>query len=171
MFFLDSYNGEMCCGCQACLMICPTNCISMHKDERGFLYPQKVSELCIDCGMCENVCPFIQKNKIDYDNMEFPKAYLAKYKDEKVLFNSASGGVFSAVVNIFCTGDFIVFGVQFDHNFKAIHTYADSIEDTFKYRKSKYIQSDINLSYKKAETFLMEEKKCYLQEHLVKLPV
>lgn len=160
MFYLDSNDKEMCCGCQACKMICPTNCISMHEDERGFVYPKKDKELCIDCGMCEEVCPFIQKSRIDYDNnMEFPKAYLAINKDEDILFNSASGGVFSAVTNTFCDDNFVVFGVQFDQSFNAIHTHTDSIEGTYKYRKSKYLQSDISSSYKEAEEFLKKGKK------------
>lgn len=33
---LDKHN---CCGCNACVQKCPKQCISMHEDEEGFLYP------------------------------------------------------------------------------------------------------------------------------------
>ena len=36
-----------CCGCGACLNICPKNAIEMKEDEYGFLYPQIDIDLCI----------------------------------------------------------------------------------------------------------------------------
>lgn len=149
----------MCCGCRACEKICPTNCISMHEDEKGFTYPSKNEELCIECGLCEKVCPFVQKKEIDYKYDDLPKAYFAINKNDDILMKSASGGVFSAVLYAYCTENFIVFGVQFDEKFRANHTYSDSLEGAQKYRKSKYVQSDINDSYKNAEVFLKEGKK------------
>lgn len=160
MFFLDSKIKEMCCGCQACEMICPTKCISMYEDSEGFKYPKKNEELCIDCGLCEKVCPFVQKEKIDHlESEDFTKAYFAINKDEDTLFKSASGGVFTAVADSYCKRDFIIFGVQFDDTTNVIHSYTDSLEDAKKYKKSKYVQSDINKSYQDAEKFLKLGKK------------
>ena len=76
---------------------------------------------------------------------------MAIHRDETVLAESASGGVFSAIVKSYCKDNFAVFGVEFDENFHAIHSYAETIEGTRKYRKSKYIQSDIRDSYKSRE--------------------
>mgnify|MGYP000352550477 CR=1 FL=1 len=39
-----------------------SNIIVMHEDEEGFLYPQVDVTLCIDCGLCEKVCPVINQN-------------------------------------------------------------------------------------------------------------
>lgn len=32
----DKHN---CCGCEACVQCCPKQCISMHEDQEGFIYP------------------------------------------------------------------------------------------------------------------------------------
>lgn len=160
MFYLDLGEKEMCSGCQACESVCPSNCISMVEDEEGFNYPFKNKELCTDCGLCEKVCPFIQKEKIDsFKINKLPKAYLAINKDNNILFNSASGGVFSAVAKEYCNGEYIIFGAQFDDKFNVIHTYTNSLENISLYRRSKYVQSSINLTYKNAKYFLDLGKK------------
>ena len=141
-------------------MICPTNCIKMVEDTEGFLYPFRNYNFCIDCGLCEEVCPFIQKQKIEHNTQGYlPKAFLALHKDEKVVFHSSSGGVFSAVANAYYNKNYIIFGAQFDENLKVIHSFIQSLEGIEKYRKSKYVQSDINNSYKQAEIFLRKGKR------------
>lgn len=50
---------EKCCGCTACLSICPKQAISMKKDKEGFFYAVIDSQKCIDCGLCKKVCPCI----------------------------------------------------------------------------------------------------------------
>ena len=48
---------EECCGCTACLSICPVEAISMMKDNEGFLYPHISRKKCICCRRCISVCP------------------------------------------------------------------------------------------------------------------
>jgi formate hydrogenlyase subunit 6/NADH:ubiquinone oxidoreductase subunit I len=48
---------EECCGCTACVSICPFEAISMMKDNEGFLYPYISKEKCICCRRCIRVCP------------------------------------------------------------------------------------------------------------------
>ena len=47
-----------CCGCTACMNICPKHAITMVKDEEGFLYPVINQEKCVECGLCKKVCAF-----------------------------------------------------------------------------------------------------------------
>lgn len=54
-------SKQNCCGCTACASICPKGCIAMQADEEGFCYPQIDEALCIDCGLCEKVCPLLHK--------------------------------------------------------------------------------------------------------------
>ncbi|MFR2609683.1 MAG: 4Fe-4S binding protein [Alistipes onderdonkii] len=35
----------------------------MHEDEEGFLYPQTDMSKCIDCGLCEKVCPVLNQGE------------------------------------------------------------------------------------------------------------
>ena len=57
---------EDCCGCTACVAVCPREAIQMTEDEEGFLYPTINGELCVGCGQCLRVCP-IKRTKELYD--------------------------------------------------------------------------------------------------------
>ena len=52
-------NKKDCCGCAACVQICPKQCITMVSDEEGFLYPKVDETICIQCGVCEQICPML----------------------------------------------------------------------------------------------------------------
>ena len=54
-------DKHKCSGCTACMAICPKQCITMSQDEEGFMYPIVDDKKCIDCGLCEKNCPFIQE--------------------------------------------------------------------------------------------------------------
>ena len=53
-----------CCGCHACLNICPKGAIYMKEDIKGFKYPVINQNKCIDCGMCKKICPTLSKNEL-----------------------------------------------------------------------------------------------------------
>ena len=50
---------ENCCGCEACLQICPKSCIQMQTDKEGFFYPVVDVKECVNCGACNLVCPVL----------------------------------------------------------------------------------------------------------------
>lgn len=52
-----------CCGCTACMAICPKNAIFMKENEEGFLYPEINKLLCIKCYQCISVCVFKNDQK------------------------------------------------------------------------------------------------------------
>lgn len=52
-----------CCGCGACMNVCPKSAIHMEKDEYGFVYPEINIEQCVECGACKRVCAFQNKRR------------------------------------------------------------------------------------------------------------
>lgn len=48
---------EECCGCSACVAICPQKALVLVEDEEGFDYPNIDKNKCIGCNMCIKVCP------------------------------------------------------------------------------------------------------------------
>ncbi len=111
---LEINDKRQCNGCHACSNICPKNAIEMKTDNEGFLYPYINENLCVNCGICEKVCPILNQNhnKIKTE----PIAYAACNKDEKIRLQSSSGGVFSLIAEYVIMQGGIVFGACFDNN-------------------------------------------------------
>ena len=143
-----------CCGCGACFNICPKQAVSMEYDGEGFLYPKIDNEKCVKCGLCLKVCPIINNKKEN----KVLEVYGAKNKNIEEQLKSSSGGMFSIFANYVLEQNGIVFGAGFDNNWKVIHKYIDDKKDLDDLRRSKYVQSDINITYKQAKYFLEENK-------------
>ena len=144
-------NKEECCGCHGCINICPRKCISMETDNEGFWYPKVNKNKCIECDLCKKVCPII--NIQQKHNKEIT-AYACKNKDDKVRETSSSGGVFALLCENVINEGGVVFGAAFDKEFNVRHTYAETLDECIKFRGSKYVQSKIGDTYKKAKEFL-----------------
>lgn len=82
-----------CCGCGACMNICPKSAIQMQADEYGFIYPVIQQDLCVQCGACMTVCGYQNKPKAE----EPKKVYAAASKNSGLLRKSASGGAFAVL--------------------------------------------------------------------------
>ena len=88
---IEIERPEVCCGCGACADVCAHKAITMRFNEEGFLYPVTDSSLCNDCGLCNKVCPFINR-----DRARLPKnVYAARNKDLSIRLKSSSGGLFT----------------------------------------------------------------------------
>lgn len=74
-------NKPDCCGCKACGDVCPKGSISFILDEEGFWYPKVDLDTCIDCHLCEKVCPVIHYEGVNTANSESPKTYIIQHKD------------------------------------------------------------------------------------------
>ena len=148
-------DKSKCCGCEACAQICNSNAITMKEDSEGFSYPIVNSDLCIDCGLCESICQYT--NPIDKHKNE-QRAFGGHINNAVVLNESTSGGAFSAIVDFWCDKDYVIFGAE-AKGLKVFHSYITDKKQLYRYRRSKYSQSEIGSAYIDANRFLKEGKK------------
>lgn len=147
-------NKVDCVGCSACVQKCPKQCISFIADSEGFLYPQVDLTQCIDCGLCEQVCPVINQN-----SQQKPIKVLAAYNpDEKIRMSSSSGGIFTMLAELVIDQGGIVFGAKFNNLWQVYHTYVETKDKIKAFRGSKYVQSNIGNSFRETEQFLKQGK-------------
>lgn len=148
-------DKSQCCGCSACVPRCPKQCISMQMDNEGFLYPQVDTTKCVDCHLCEKVCPVINQ-----DEARTPlNVYAAKNSDDEVRRLSSSGGIFTLLAEQTIKDGGVVFAACWDKEWNVKHDCVDNISDLQRFRSSKYLQSVIGDSYLKAEQFLKTGRK------------
>lgn len=143
-------DKKECSGCEACINICPVNCIEMKEDEYGLRYPHINKEKCINCGLCERVCPILNKFRGEYSNS---KVFGMSNKDNKILKASSSGGVFYELAKAILEKNGIVYGVNSKLDFQEI----SDIKNLKDILKSKYLQAK-NLPYKRIKENLEKEK-------------
>ncbi len=144
--------GNECNGCYACVSKCPNGCITMQADAEGFWYP-KIDEInCIQCRLCHNTCPIINKmikEKISKD------AFAAINCNEEVRKYSSSGGIFNLLARNIIESGGIVFGAAFTDDYKEVeHISVDNMEKIPLLMGSKYLQSRIGDAYNQAKHYL-----------------
>lgn len=152
---IEIKDKKDCCGCTACMNICPNGAITMEKDKEGFAYPKVNQELCINCNLCDKVCPILKKKK---ENSEVSLGYIVNNKDNKIRMQSTSGGAFSAISDYVINKDGIVYGACFDDDFNVLHVGVKTKEEIYRLRGSKYVQSDLGETFKEIKKHLEEGK-------------
>lgn len=148
-------NKLDCVGCNACVQKCPKHCIDMHEDEQGFIYPEVDINKCVDCHLCEQVCPVINQAK----PRKPLETYAAKNSDEEITMVSSSGGIFYALAKNIIDEGGVVFGAKFNDKWEVVHDYTETIEGLKAFQGSKYVQSRMGDTFHQAEKFLKEGRK------------
>lgn len=143
------FNNE-CCGCSACSQICPYGCISMTENSEGFLIPEIDLGKCVNCSLCEKVCPVLNSETENLSDDNIPKNVYAAYnKNDDIRLKSSSGGIFTILAEYALKRDGVVFGARFSDDSKYVyHCMVENENDISFLRGSKYVQSDINNTYK-----------------------
>ena len=120
---IEIIDKTKCCGCTSCANACPKTAISMLPDEEGFLYPTVDMNLCVNCGICNKVCPVENKPLPGGKKIE---SYVLRTKENDVLMNSTSGGFITPLMTYILSNNGVVCAVSYDKNFKVKHTAIES---------------------------------------------
>ena len=148
----DKHN---CCGCEACVQACPKQCIAFNQDEEGFFYPKVDASLCINCGLCEKICPVLHP----YEEHTPQKTLSAINKDDEVRMSSSSGGIFTLLAEKTIDEGGVVFGARFDEQWRVVIDVAETKEAVKAFRGSKYLQARVGDSFLRCRQYLDAGRK------------
>ena len=130
-------DRRQCCGCSACADACPHRAITMAEDAMGFKYPSVDASLCVDCGICEDVCMFHPRESV-------PEPSCEAIRFPELMDRSQSGGLSFALMRKAIRGGYVVYGAAMDEDFTVRHRRVESEDGLDSLRLSKYVQSDMN---------------------------
>lgn len=132
-----------CTGCGACQNVCPQNAITLKEKFHTFLFPEIEESLCVDCNLCNKVCP-VNNYKI---NSSVPTIYAARAKDE-IRILSSSGGMYTVLAHKHISNGGIVYGTTLTKDLEVKFLRMTSLDEIGACRGSKYVQSDVELTYR-----------------------
>ncbi|MBO8474036.1 MAG: Coenzyme F420 hydrogenase/dehydrogenase, beta subunit C-terminal domain, partial [Bacteroidetes bacterium] len=130
-----------CYGCGVCAISCPKHIIEIQLNEDGFYEPHITDkDLCIDCGICRDVCSFLH-DKPAVINVPH-KSYAAWSHDAAIRRKCSSGGIGYEIGRTLLSEGYKVCGVRYNvEKGRAEHYIASSVEELIQSIGSKYIQS------------------------------
>lgn len=155
---IEIRDKSLCCGCTACMAVCPHDAISMSPDALGFAYPVVDLSRCVGCGLCDSVCSFASREKTG----TFPEKIAvsaARHKDPGVLSSSQSGGVFTALSDVVLAEEGVIYGAAIDENLEVSHIRAQSPQERDRMRGSKYVQSAMGDAFRAVRDDLRSGRK------------
>lgn len=152
-------NKIDCCGCNACGDACVHEAITFKTDKEGFWYPEVDASKCTGCGLCVKVCPVINIGELKKNDLPQSVCYAAEHKNLEVVFDSTSGGLFSALADRMYRDNGYVGGAIFNEDFSVREFISNDKEDLPKLRSSKYLQSNAEGFYKEIKGLLVKGEK------------
>lgn len=148
-------DEKQCCGCGACIASCPRQCITFKEGTLGARFPVVNEALCINCGLCEKVCPIIQKPERKIFRQE---AFAAYAKDRNIRFSGSSGGISGLLGRGIIEKGGVVFGAGFDDGLQLKCMSAGNYDELKRLYKSKYLESDLTEAYSQIKNALQRKK-------------
>ncbi len=130
--------GRDCCGCRTCKTVCKFNAISVITDKYGFEQMAVDTDKCIECGLCEKVCPILHVE----NTTERYSCGAAYALDDDIKYQGSSGGLFGVFARRIILNGGCVYGAAFDEDLKLKTTSAETLDDLVPLYKSKYLLCD-----------------------------
>lgn len=146
---------QKCCGCTACYNGCPVKAITMEPDIEGFLYPRIDEEKCVQCGLCEKICPVLNRECHE----EMTEGYIIRYKNAEIVEESTSGGAFTAFATFLLNNGYVVYGAGYDDDMQVVCKEALKLTDLKEMRGSKFVQSNLGNIFQTIKRQLKEDQK------------
>ena len=145
-----------CCGCGACMNICPKTAIHMEKDEYGFVYPKIDTEKCVECGACKKVCAF----QNEPTRRQPQRVYAIVSKNNDLVKKSASGGLFGTMAVQVLEQGGCVYGAVMQHEEHELHirhVCCETKAELYHLQGSKYVQSSLENIFKDVQKKLKND--------------
>lgn len=144
-----------CNGCMACSSICPKQCITI-KDSIESMNAEVDESLCIDCKLCEEICP-----NVTMAEQKKPIEWKQGWADEEIRSNSTSGGAAFAIIKSFIqSGGYVASCLFKEGDFSFDITNNEKVAK--KFVGSKYVKSNPNNIYKKVQEKLKTDKVLFV---------
>lgn len=138
---------ERCTACSACLNSCQHGAIAMSEDAHGELHPVVDHTRCVGCGLCSRACPELEGNAPRRYGR--PEVYCCWLTDAALRRGSTSGGAAYALsAGIIAQGGH-VYGAAYDGQMTLRYTEADTLDELHRLQKSKYVQSEVGLTFRR----------------------
>ena len=115
----------------------------MQRDSEGFDFPHIDQTLCIDCGLCQKVCPplhYEDRAKTRLDKNSVQRGFAARNKNYEQRLISSSGSIFAVLAQYVLSMGGAVVGVAYDDIFNAEYKIIESDADLPLIQGSKYLQ-------------------------------
>jgi len=155
---IEVIEKDKCCACSACFTVCTHKAISIQLDDEGFEYPIVDQNLCVDCGLCQKVCPVIQydnRNEFRLSNSDIQKGFAARNVNYEQRLISSSGSIFPPIAEWILNQGGVVCSVAYDEKFNAVHKIVEDKNELYLLQGSKYLQCKAdNETFKKIKTCL-----------------
>ena len=138
---IERAGSHECCGCGVCVLVCPTDCISLRLDEDGYYKAIVDRDDCTECGLCQEVC----YKYVSEWTEPWPSALrilTGYHRDLGIRYPSSSGGVGTAVAEGALGMGYKIIGAELDYEkMRLAHVVIDRPEDLARIRGSKYLPS------------------------------
>ncbi|MBU3180682.1 coenzyme F420 hydrogenase/dehydrogenase beta subunit N-terminal domain-containing protein [Clostridium psychrophilum] len=151
---VNKVSSIVCSVCRYFEQLCPTQGITI---KEKFLAPVVNEDTCIDCGLCLKRCAQFNDIRSKHYNT-FPKVYLVKINDKKLLKRSVSGGFFTTIANFVLERNGVVFGYAWSKDLVAHHIMIITKYNLHLMQGSKYVQSDTENTYSQVNEYLIANK-------------
>lgn len=152
---IELCSTDKCTGCGACFNICPKKAITMKEDKYGFYVPDINNNLCIKCNLCTKVCP--ELNPVN-KNIKVKSPIALINKDNSIVKQSTSGGMFSLMADYIINNGGNVYGAKMDNSFETFHVAANNKKQLSELRGSKYVQSSTRSTFSEVKNDLKNGK-------------